>query len=352
MLRYFGIIFSVLVLVTPAQSTTQWYVDEEEEAHKFKDGTGTYENPVPITTIVVIGSPIRNGEPRVPARLWDIGGNKIWDDGLDLAILKEGAWQTLEYDELVLALPNDLRHGRWISKDTHYTVTASGGIGDISWESEALNNISGSLTLQGSGDTKTLRFSPPEAPKARTGKLEYRVTVTAFPELESMESLRQDHLSVLRQQYHDVEIRVPGRTTGWFSGGSIKIHAQLESNYNKLLAAYTKWAKDRNSSLTTVTLRKHSSTRTPRHNINLPESQGAAKESLHQYGCAYDLGPIKDLGGAAGYTDEQNKIISIWKNDLKLARPNGFTYVKGNTVHVQVFRYDEGSQSIKNQIPR
>ena len=101
-----------------------------------------------------------------------------------------------------------------------------------------------------------------------------------------------------------------------------------------------------------MTLHKHSSTRRPRHNINLPESQGAAKESLHQYGCAYDLGPIKDLGGAAGYTDEQNKIISIWKNDLKLARPNGFTYVKGNTVHVQVFRYDEGSQSIKNQIPR
>ena len=252
----------------------------------------------------------------------------------------------------MLTLPNDLINGRWISKDTHYTVTASGGIGDISWESEALNNISGSLILSGSGDSRTVRFDPPAAPKTRSGKLAYSITIKSDPELDATENLRQDHLSVLRQQYHDVGIRVPGRISNWFSGGSIKIQTKLESNYRKLLQIYTRWARKRNSSVTSVGLRKHNSTRTPRHNANLPRRYNPAKESLHQYGCAYDLGPITDLGGNRGYADEQNMIMKIWTDSLRLGSPNGYTYKKGNTVHIQVYRYSHGSNSITRQIPR
>ncbi|MCY3767431.1 MAG: hypothetical protein OXH06_18595, partial [Gemmatimonadetes bacterium] len=47
-------ILILLLLITPVWAATEhYYVNEEEEAHPFRDGTGTYGNPVELDEILV-----------------------------------------------------------------------------------------------------------------------------------------------------------------------------------------------------------------------------------------------------------------------------------------------------------
>lgn len=336
----------ILLMAGPAMAATEhYYVDDEEQAHEFDDGTGTYENPVPLEEIIVTAPRDEDDDVMIPARLLIVDDFALWEFEQSYYVLDDGLWAEIPTPELYLTLSSDVLQGRFISKDTHHTANATGGVGRITWNYSIMTATSGTLDFLGSGNDKTLHFNPLMATGTRGNALHYRIEVTAEPQLYKSGTIEQDAVAMVRQQYHDRDIRVPGRSSRWLSGTEIQLQADLITNYGKLKAYYKKWVKKANKSK--VKLRIESSTRKPRHNVSI---KGAAKRSLHQYGCAYDIGPIKDLGGDPGIADDQKYLKDVWQDTLGLRRPNGYAYLKGNTVHVQIYRYSEGTNSIMNLI--
>ncbi len=340
------VLVAVLLMAGSALAATEhYYVDDDEQAHEFDDGTGTYDNPVPLEEINVTAPRDEDDDAMIPARLRLIDDFALWEFEQTYYVLDDGLWAEIPTPELYLTLSSDVLQGRFISKDTHHTANATGGVGRITWDYSAMTATSGTLDFLGSGNDKNLHFSPLMASSTRGNALHYRIEVRAEPQLYKSGTIEQDAVAMVRQQYLDRDIRVPGRSSRWLSGAEIKLQTDLITNYGKLKAHYKKWVKKANKSK--VKLRIESSTRKPRQNVSI---KGAARKSLHQYGCAYDIGPIKDLGGKAGIADDQEYLKDVWQDSLGLRRPDGYAYIKGNTVHVQIYRYEEGVNAIINLI--
>ena len=330
-------ILILLLLISPVWAATEhYYVDEEEEAHPFRDGTGTYGNPVELDEILVedVEIPVDDdNEPRIPAHVYKFGSTIVWNDGKSWLIIRENSWASLPDPELTLTLPSELLTGNFISKDTGHRASVTGGLFEVEWSSEALTAHSGLLNFVGNGTIRTIHFHPDVVPSTRGVPLSYKIIVKADPELEQTQTITQDVISRTRQEYHDMGARIPTRGGRYLRGSEVALQTDFLTNFNELQRMYSNWVTSANKNKSS--LRIHSSTRKPGHNHRV----GGKWNSLHQYGCAYDLGPIKDLGGATGILNDQKQLQKIWRDSLNLGIPNGYTYIKGNTVHVQIYRY-------------
>lgn len=347
MLRCFGILLSVILVSFPVCGAQIWEIDDEEQAHRFRDGTGTYDNPIPIEDVVSIGAPVVDEEPQVPARLYKANGRVHYNFRLDWYTLDEDTWVSYPAPELQITLSPLLLKGQFLSNQENHIALASGGIGEITWEPKAINSTSGMLDLIGGEKQKTLRFEPESATDGRALPLSYKITIKSEPSLFATASMTQDAVDKLRQEYLDNSLKIPNRGSRWLSGSSIRMQADFLAKYQQLVTKYTAWVREKNKTVTVDLDRViYSSTRTPYHNAREPNAES---NSVHQYGLAYDLTPIPSYGGNANkQSDDADKIHSIWRDSLRLVQPAGHSYIAsgGNKVHIQLLNYAGVTQEI------
>ena len=336
----------ILLMAGPALAATEhYYVDDEEQAHEFDDGTGTYETPVPLEEIVVTAPRDADNEVMIPARLLIVDDFALWEFEQSYYVLDEGLWAEIPTPELYLTLGSEVSQGQFIHKDTHHTANATGGVGRITWDYSVLTATSGTLNFSGSGNDRTLSFNPIPSSLTRGNALHYRIEVKAEPGLYKSGTIEQDKVSILRQQYLDRHIAIPDRGSRWLQGSEIKLQDELETQFGILLDKYKKWVRLTNKTVK-VSLRRESTTRSPRKNVN---TKGAKKRSLHQYGCAIDISPVPTYGGdPTKKSDDAKALKDIWADSLGFTGSKGYTYISTNKnmVHVQILKYSGITQGV------
>ena len=308
-------------------------MDTEATAWIWDEDDGTYYPVVPGPSIVVYAPENEDDESIVPAEAIEYNGKHYWGSATgwlskDADDDNVNSWQNEPEPTLSLVIPPEVLGGAFITNQTTIQVSAEGGIGEITWEGKGLSATAGSLDFNGSGNTRALLFREDQASETRADKLKYQIIVRADPELVQDQDIIQDVQSILRQQYLDRTIQIPPRGSKWISSSALKVINQQEiiDNFAKLQAKYTAWVHStKNDNKIDATLPIYSSGRTPRENAGIT---GAEHNSLHQYGYAYDLTPLKDLGGEPGKRDDADTLVSIWADSLGFTGEKGYTYKK------------------------
>ena len=339
------ILFISLTTMPVRAENGHWHISSEPIAYEWDEEEQEWIPVVPGPSIMVTAPLDDDDEVIAPAEAYEWNGKHYWGT--------PGGWMSKESHEdrtawanepaptLSLTVPGEVLAGAFITRQTTIQVSAEGGVGEITWEGIGKSPTAGTLSFNGSGNTRSLIFSPDQAADARNENLKYQIIVRADPELEEDQDITQDVQSRLRQQYWDRGIQIPPRGSKWISSSALKVinQQEIKDNFAKLQEKYTSWVRStKNDNTLDADINVHSSARTPFENARI---DGAKLKSLHQYGYAYDLTPLYDLGGVAGKSDDADKLVSIWQDTLGFKGAKGYTYrtSNGNKVHIQIHKY-------------